>query len=105
MELVYLPFNHYEIPVRKQFIINNMILDIEVLYNDRDIYTFIIYKNDTPIYSGKFVYGRNCVDAVIDGYPITLVPVMLSDIYGETFTNNRVSKNNFDDIRIIYGIV
>lgn len=104
MELEYIPIAHTEIPVQKTFTIGGRNYTIEFLYNDRfDFYTAIFRdENNDPIFSTKLNYLTDAMHAVVDGIDATLqlVPVNISDMGLQYSEIERISKDNFETMRI-----
>lgn len=108
MVINYLPYLHDELPILKTFDIWGSRYDITIYYNDRyDIYTIMIYKNNSLLFSGKLTYIRNAIDAVIADIPddAKIIPLLLEDVLREVPRVKRVSKENFDRVMLAYEII
>lgn len=108
MILHYLPYLHEELPISKTFDIFKARYEITVYYNDRyDIYTIIIYKNNSLLFSGKLTYLRNAIDAVVENIPddAKIIPLLLEDVLREAPRVKRITKDNFDKVMLTYEII
>lgn len=108
MILHYLPYSHEELPVSKTFDIFGRRYEITIYYNDRyDIYTIMIYKNNSLLFSGKLTYIRNAIDAVVADIPddAKIIPLLLEDILRDVPRVNRITKENFNKMILVYEII
>lgn len=108
MEIEYLPYNNNELPISKDFDIFGSRYTITLYYNDlADIYTIIISKDENVIFSGKLTYCRNAIDAVV--YDIEpdkkIIPLLIDDALRNILRIDRISKYNFDSMRLVYEVV
>lgn len=102
MELEFLPVEHDELPVRKVYTIDGAIYTVEIMYNDvHDFYTFAIIEDEEAIFVGKLVYCENVFDAYVEGIPDSkLIPLIVDDVQQEYLSVEKITSDNFDDVRI-----
>ena len=104
MELEYLPVQHSEMPVRKEFEIDGTRYLVDFDYNTRgDFYTATIRNGDEDVlYSGKLTYLSNLINGPVEGLAITsrIIPLNLGDVIREWPLVQRISQSNFDEMRI-----
>ncbi len=108
MIINYLPYSHEELPISKTFDIFGARYDITIYYNDRfDIYTIMIYKNNSLLFAGKLTYIRNALDAVVADIPddAKIIPLLLEDVLRDVPRVSRISKENFNKMMLAYEIV
>jgi hypothetical protein len=108
MILHYLPYLHEELPISKKFDIFGARYDITIYYNDRfDIYTIMIYKNNSLLFGGKLTYIRNALDAIVAEIPddAKIIPLLLEDVLREAPRVKRITKDNFDKVMLTYEII
>ena len=104
MEFQYLPFVKEELPIQKTFDLGGVNYSILVRYNDRfDFYTAEVYNNENElIFTNKFTYLENFLDTITEGLNtnIRIIPLITDDIAQEYPRVNRISEDNFDDVRL-----
>ncbi|MCL2154190.1 MAG: hypothetical protein FWH53_00855 [Leptospirales bacterium] len=104
ISLTYIQLKHDELPVQKIFRIDGKNYIFNFDYNAvGDFYTFTILDDDeNPIYASKLTYLRNSIQEVVTGltFKKKIVPLNLSDVMKNIPTVDRISKTNFDNMRV-----
>ena len=104
VNLTYIQLKHEELPVQKIFRIDGKNYIFNFDYNAvGDFYTLtILDDNENPIYASKLTYLRNSVQEVVQGLTLKrkIVPLNLSDVMKDIPTIDRISANNFDNMRV-----
>jgi len=104
ISLTYIQLKHEELPVQKTYRIDGKNYIFSFAYNSvGDFYTFMILDDaENPLYASKFTYLRNGVQEVVSGLALKrkLVPINLSDVMKDIPSIERISINNFDNMRV-----
>jgi len=103
MKLTYLNILKSEIPCEKIFLIEGTEYTFLFSYNDLfDFYTVTVKDmSGEVIFANKFSYMRNAFDPVVAQLPrVRLVPISLAEFERSVPAHERISADNFDDVRI-----
>lgn len=104
IELSYIELKHDELPVQRVYEIDGANYIFRFDYNAvGDFYTYLILDEDeNALYAGKLTYLRNSMQGVVAGLSLKrkIVPLNWSDAQGQIPAINRISKDNFDSMRI-----
>lgn len=105
MDISFLPVAHDELPIRKTIEIDGVQYDVDFDYNQRgDFYTMALRDVTTGdvLYSGKLTYLSSFLNSPVDGVAITskIIPLCIEDVLREIPAIERISKNNFDTMKV-----
>ncbi len=102
--MTYIQLTHDELPVQRILEIDGVNYTFNFGYNSvGDFYTFtILDEDDTPLYASKLAYLGNSMQGVVPGLSLKkkIVTLNLPDALSEIPAIERVSKDNFDTMRI-----
>ncbi len=104
IELRYIQLSHDELPVQRVLEIDGVNYTFNFDYNSvGDFYTFTILDEDEiPLYSSRLIYLSNSVQEVVPGLSLKkkIITLNLPDVLQEIPGIERISKDNFDTMRI-----
>jgi len=104
ISLTFMQLKHEELPVQKTYRIDGKNYIFSFDYNTvGDFYTFMILDDDeNPIYASKLTYLRNGIQEVVSGLTLKrkLIPINLSDVMKDIPSIERISIDNFDNMRV-----
>ena len=105
VQLNYIQFLFSELPASTEIDLGGETYTLSLSYNEyKEFFTLYVFDNEeNVVFTTKLVYYNDCFSIYVNDtlYNVALIPVDFTDISQKDFTINKITKENFDGIRLV----